>query len=447
MNKLIIKKTPLDSWINCRINSAADILRKKDLDEYQLKKIRETVTLAVEKSSFYRNHLKNFADRDINSPDDFAVFPFTSESDIRNYAMQMLCVSQDTISRVVTLDSSGTTGKPKRVYFTGEDQELTVDFFANGMSTLTVPGDRVMIILPSERPGSVGDLLASAVERIGAIPVRHGIVQNIPGTLQMIYEADANVIVGIPVQILALAKFYELKKEHGISISIQRVLLSTDYVSKAVKSELERIFECEVFDHYGMTEMGLGGGIDCIDHGGYHLREADLYFEIVDPVYGKTVPEGEYGEVVFTTLTRDGMPMIRYRTGDISRFIKGDCPCGSALRRLDYIRCRKNSSIFLYGGNTLNLSDLDEKLLKIDGIVDYEVSYIKHNMVNRLVFKIITLNHIVNQSEVFNELSQIPYLTESIRNGILEIKIECTCYDADYIPKKGKRKIHAQNVE
>jgi phenylacetate-coenzyme A ligase PaaK-like adenylate-forming protein len=114
-----------------------------------------------------------------------------------------------------------------------------------------------------------------------------------------------------------------------------------------------------------MTETGLGGGVDCRSHGGYHLREADLYFEIIDPDTGEAVPDGEYGEVVFTTLTRRGMPLIRYRTGDISRFIPGYCGCGTVLRKMDYIRGRISGNIKISDVHYLNLSKLDEKIFSM----------------------------------------------------------------------------------
>ena len=102
-----------------------------------------------------------------------------------------------------------------------------------------------------------------------------------------------------------------------------------------------------------MTEMGLGGGVQCSARQGYHLREADLYFEIVDPHSGEPLPEGELGEVVFTTLTREGMPLIRYRTGDLSRFLPGQCPCGTLLRSMESIRQRVAGNLELAGGRLL----------------------------------------------------------------------------------------------
>jgi len=118
-------------------------------------------------------------------------------------------------------------------------------------------------------------------------------------------------------------------------------LLSAEYVSQEAVAFIEAQWNCQVFEHYGMTEMGLGCAVSCPTHEGYHVRESDLYLEIIDPKTGKPVADGVWGEVVFTTLTRRAMPFIRYRTGDISRWIEEPCGCGSKLKRLDKVHDRK----------------------------------------------------------------------------------------------------------
>jgi phenylacetate-coenzyme A ligase PaaK-like adenylate-forming protein len=150
-------------------------------------------------------------------------------------------------------------------------------------------------------------------------------------------------------------------------------LLSTDYVPAAIVRGLERIWGCQVFNHYGATEMGLGGGVECEAHRGHHLREADMLFEIVNPETGEPVSDGEYGEVVFTTLTRCGMPLIRYRMGDRSRFIVGECPCGTKLRTLERVRGRFSGFVRV-GDETLKLPDFDEALFPISGLLNFSVT-------------------------------------------------------------------------
>jgi phenylacetate-coenzyme A ligase PaaK-like adenylate-forming protein len=136
---------------------------------------------------------------------------------------------------------------------------------------------------------------------------------------------------------------------------------------------LENTWGCKVFNHYGATEMGLGGGVECEAHRGFHLREADMFFEIVNPETGEPVQDGEYGEVVFSTLTRRGMPLVRYRMGDRSRFIVGECPCGTKLRTLEKVRGRFSGFVSV-GDEILKLPDFDEALFALSGLLNFSIT-------------------------------------------------------------------------
>ena len=275
--------TPLEPWIDHKIDHT-------DLEAYQLRKLNETLRLVKEKSRFYRQQPIDLPS-DLGHLSDLTRWPFTTADDLRANPLAFVTVSQDEIHRVVTLDdanfplttltTSGTTGQPKRLYFTRDDQELTIDFFRVGMSTFTAPGDRVLILLPGETPGSVGDLLALGLQRLGAVPIKHGPVRDAAATLGVMRREKINVMVGVPTHVLALAR-HPAKSP----LKLKSVLLSTDHVPNAIKHAIEAAFGCTVYNHYGMTEMGLGGGVECEARRGYHLREADLLFEIVDPVTG-----------------------------------------------------------------------------------------------------------------------------------------------------------------
>jgi phenylacetate-coenzyme A ligase PaaK-like adenylate-forming protein len=304
----------------------------------------------------------------IASLDELSQFPFTTPEDIRQNPLPFVCVSQNDIQRIVTLQSSGTTGEPKRIFFTADDQELTIDFFGVGMSTLTESGERVMILLPGETPGSVGDLLRIGLERKGVHPIPYGMVRDPFHALETMENQQADCLVGSPTQVLSLARRWNPKNK-----APRTILLSTDYVPSAIVRELEKIWGCEVFHHYGATEMGLGGGVECEAHHGYHLRDADMLFEIVNPETGEPVPDGEYGEVVFTTLTRRGMPLIRYRMGDRSRFIVDECPCGTKLRTMEKVRGRFSGFVRM-GEETLKLPDFDEALFPIPGLLNFSIT-------------------------------------------------------------------------
>ena len=140
-------------------------------------------------------------------------------------------------------------------------------------------------------------------------------------------------------------------------------------------AEIQAAWGCRVFEHYGMTEMGYGGGVQCAARRGYHLREADLYCEVVDPVTGRPCPPGEPGEVVFTTLTREAMPLIRYRTGDLAAWEEGPCPCGSDLPLLGLVQGRLERGVMLNSGRRLTMPELDETVLPVPGVVGFAAKY------------------------------------------------------------------------
>jgi phenylacetate-CoA ligase len=357
-----LRLTPLQPWIAAKIGAPVKFNRQA-LEDYQLSKLNETLALIRGKSPFYRSKLDD-APPGLTSLQDLENFPFTSANDIRREPLRFLCVPQGEIERVVTLDTSGSSGSPKRLYFTLADQELTVDFFHIGMSILVGKGDRVLILLPGQTPGSVGDLLFKGLQRLSAVPIKHGTVSDPVRTLEIMHHEKIDALVGVPFQVLTLARC----DPYGLHLN--SVLLSTDYVPDAITHALQKAWNCQVFNHYGMTEMGLGGGVSCAAQRGYHLREADLYFEIIDPLSGVPLADGEEGEVVFTTLTRQGMPLWRYRTGDISRFIPGACPCGTNLKSMAWVRGRLSGQLKL-GNGILSINALDEALFAVDGLLNY----------------------------------------------------------------------------
>ena len=356
----------MDAWIATQIGASVSL---ESLARFQSGKLRETVAYALENSAFYRERLAGVSPNDIRSPADLAALPFTTPEDIVREGERFLCVSQGEFERIVTLQTSGTTQAAKRLFFTKADLERTTDFFAVGMSGIVAPGDRTLILLPGELPDSVGDLLRRALERIGAVGIPHGPVRNPAETRAIIRRENVDSLIGIPVQQLSL-----LRSEGGEPLppgQIRNTVLCTDHVPRAIKTALESAWGCRAFGHYGSTEMGLSAGVECAARDGYHLREADLFFEIVDPATGHTVPDGEPGEIVFTTLDRFGMPLIRYRTGDVSRFLPAPCPCGSRLPRMAPVRERLGKRIELGGNRGIHTADLDEALFPLPALLDF----------------------------------------------------------------------------
>lgn len=376
--------TPLEHWIMKKtgINEKS----RNALEEYQLNKIKENLKYVKANSKFYKGHLKNVHEDIIQSFMDFQSIPFTFPHDIRKNPLDFLCVPQKDIRRIVTLSSSGTSGEEKRIFFTGEDIDLTIDFFKYGMRCLTDESDRVLVLLPGNSYGSIGDLLKRSLAMSNVECFVYGMLDTPEETARCIVERDITCIVGMPQQVLYLKR----SKSEIFKSKIKKVLLSADYVPEIFIDELTHKCGCKVYTHYGMTEMGYGGGVECDALNGYHMRDGDLYFEIINPDSGRTVKDGEYGEVVFTTLTRLAMPLIRYRTGDIAAFSTETCTCGTFLKTMKRVLGRMDNGVELKKGQFLYLRELDEIVLSFGEVMDYK-AYIDN--VDTIFIKITTRNN------------------------------------------------------
>lgn len=435
----------LDDWIKRKMGvKPRQSFSSEIIKDYQFKKLAEVLAYVSESSPFYRKHLKGYQINKIKNLKDLASLPFTKEEDLKKFGLQMLCVSQSEIKRVVTLDTSGTTDKPKRIYFTPADQELTIDYFKQGMATFALPEEKVLILLPGERPGSIGDLLSIALRDLGLQPIKFGIGHTLGDILSKLIETQAEVIVGIPTHLLALAKYYE-QFAKKTPLNLKKILLSTDYIAQSVIDGIKNIWDCMIYRYYAMTEMGLGGGIECQNHSGYHLYEGDFLFEIVDPKTRVVLPKGEYGEVAFTTLTRKGMPLIRYQTGDIARFTVDQCPCGSVLTRLDYIKARKKEIIPVGKDSSLSIGNLDEMLLAQPGVIDFIASISLGKEPFLLKIEITTLENSLDFIKIKTALKNHLATRFLLEQDRIQLTVKKIADPIFYQPKIGKRRFFMED--
>ena len=401
--------TPLDNWIAVKTGA----MDARSLHAYQLEKLRETIDYAKKNSRFYSSHLVGIEPEHIISFNDIAAVPFTTAEMISNAPLDFLCVPPGGINRIVTFPTSGTTGEPKRVFFTKEDQELTIDFFHHGMSTFADVNDKVMIFLPCESEGGVGDLLGRGLERIGCRSEKYGPIKDYSDAMKAMSSRECTCVVGLPAQMFALSRISK-------GIRLKSALLCSDYVSEAAVSAFESAWGCAVFGHYGMIESGLGGGVECSARAGYHMREADLLFEVIDPASGAQVKDGGEGELVFTTLTRCGMPIIRYKTDDISRVIIEPCPCGSGLRRFERVSGRL-CDIIEMGDFKLSLPMLDEILFSVPGLIGFSAEVMSGAAKDGLVLNIFTLDSTKVMCEVRERIMGDGNIGMAAKCGVFEI--------------------------
>ena len=321
---------------------------RASIEQMQLNKLNVLLAREKERGGFYRelpDHLDSLSE--------LAALPFTTDEDLAHSASGLLLCSQAEIQRVLSDATSGTTGAAKRVFYTEADCAHTVELFMAGLGELIFPGSVTMICFPFSGPHGLGELIAEAIERLGARPLRLGIGLSYSEFAAVLEKEKPDTFVGMPVQLLSMLRICG----RG---SLRRALVSGDACPDAVLKGCEAILQSRLFPHYGSREMALGGAITCPAHEGMHLRENHVIAEIVD-AQGRPLPPGETGELVITTIGMEAMPLIRYRTGDFTRVIPGRYACGSEVLRLDTVHRKE----------TAELAALDERLFSLPFVADY----------------------------------------------------------------------------
>ncbi len=331
---MTMQRCILDQWLMAKLKTKANFLETLEKEQWQ--RILSSLKHAKRHSSFYAKALQSFNLEEFTK-NDFYKLPFTTAMHLQK-PEQLLCVSQSEVVRMVTLQTSGTTALPKRLAFSHEDLESTMDFFATGMSQLIKPRQRLLVLWPGAmRPNGVSALLKQALAKQN-IEVFAGEACTTKQSLsEEIIKYNPHTIVASPKQLSILANI--LQQQNLANLALQSILASAEHLDPSLEHHLQQ-HGLLVLDHYGITEAGYGGGVQCLAKNGYHLRELDIFVEIIHP---KTLQPMEYrqeGEIVITTLNRKAMPLIRYRTGDVASILQGPCTCGSPLRRLSKIKGR-----------------------------------------------------------------------------------------------------------
>ena len=346
-----MKRTNLDTWIE--ITERIPHLTRENLEQLQLCRLNEMLKRLKDRGGFYKDYPEK-----LDSLTDLRNLPFTTAADLSAYPGKFLLTSQSEVSRVISGATSGTTGPAKRVFYTERDTGQTIGLFTAGISEMLAAGEKCFIAFPFTGPFGLGDLIAQAVERLGGIPIRAGFGQTWGEMLALLKETQPETYIGFPVTLLSLARLY------GKDFPVKRALVSGDACPKGVMEELETVLGSKLYPHYGSRECGLGGAVTCPAFEGMHLRENHIIPEIIDE-QGNVLPDGEYGELVLTTIGADAMPLIRYRTGDFTRILP-PCPCGGITKRLDTVSRREGE---------LSMEELDSRLFRIPELVDYRASF------------------------------------------------------------------------
>jgi len=391
---------------------------RADIESFQLFKLKRMLRYVYQKDKFYGELFRRseITPEDVRCLDDLVKLPFTEPASLREAPHKFYCISLAEISREYVFDSSGTTGLPKKVACTKQDIERMVDFMSAGMRTVSASGDVILILLPNGRPNSQADLLSKGVRLMGGVPVIGNLGASPTEQVEAIERYHPQLIFTSPSRIHRITMGYQprhrLKKT-----GVKTLFFTSEHLSQALKNKLQDIWDCDVHAHYGMTEMGLGISVECHAHDGFHFNEADLLLEIINPNTGKAIGDETEGELVFTTLSREGTPLIRYRTHDISRLLRHPCPCGAVtLKRIGSLVKKRESIVTIGNGDEIHPSFFDDVLYSLFEVVDYQLAISKQAHKDCLKF---TVEVSEEKSDLGNELKRRLLGAEVIEKNLL----------------------------
>ena len=315
----------------------------------QLAAIREQFKTLKGRSLFYAKKYADVDLADVRTQADFEQLPFTEKADLREaYPLGLSAVPEDKIVRIHS--SSGTTGTPVIVPYTQRDVDDWATMFARCFATAGVtPRDRVQIT-PGYGLWTAGIGFQAGVEKLGAMAIPMG-PGNTEKQLKFMEDMQSTVLCATSSYALLLAEEIE-KRGIRDQLALRKGVIGSERWGEKMRSRIKNELGIQIYDIYGLTEIyGPGIGISCDYDCGMHYWDDFIYLEILDPETLKPVPDGEYGEICITTLRKEGAPLIRFRTHDISRIVPGECACGSRFPRIDTLVGRSDDMMKIKGVN------------------------------------------------------------------------------------------------
>ena len=315
----------------------------------QLEQTDRQIKRLLKADNFYGRKMKEAGIEGIKTEEDFLSLPFSHKEDLRDaYPLGLMAVPEEEIVRIHS--SSGTTGKPVIIPYTAKDVDDWGEMFKRCYEFAGLTKKDRIQITPGYGLWTAGIGFQNGAEKLGAMVVPMG-PGNTPKQLQFMVDMKTTVLAATSSYALLLAE--EIAKQGiGDKICLKKGIIGSERWGEKMRKRISDELGIELYDIYGLTEIyGPGIGINCKYDQGMHIWDDYLYLEIIDPITGENVPDGEFGEIVITTLVKEGAPLIRYRTHDISRIIPGECPCGSRFPRIDVIQGRSDDMVKFKGVN------------------------------------------------------------------------------------------------
>ncbi len=374
-------------------NEKAECMSENDKESLQLERLQTAVKRAYESVPYYKKRFDELGVKpeDIKTLKDIEKLPFTTKDDLRDaYPFGMFAVPRREIVEVHT--SSGTTGKPTVSGYTRGDLEIWGEVMARGLCMFGVTDDDIIQNTHGYGLFTGGFGVHYGAQKMGAtvIPISTGQTKR---QIEIMQDFGTSVMIFTPSYGLYLAEEIE---EEGIdtkTVGLKAIGFGAEMWTEEMRQEIQKRFNAPAYNIYGLTEViGPGVGLECSERDGLHISEDHFYPEIIDSDTHEVLPDGEKGELVLTTLTREGTPLIRFRTKDVTKLTRGKCGCGRTLVKMDRVTGRTDDMMKIRGVSVFP-SQIEKALLRIDEVEPhYQI--------------IVTRPHLMDEVEVQVEASE-----------------------------------------
>jgi len=426
-------------------NEKVERLNGAELERLQLKRLKWTLTQAGQ-VGFYRQRLQEAGIKagDIKTLDDVRKLPFTKKQELRDgYPFGFLAVPLSKVVRIHT--TSGTTGKPTVVGYTRKDLENWANLIARNLTMIGLKEGDVFQNMVNYGMFTGGLGFHYGAEKVGltVIPSATG---NTKRQIEMIHDFGVTAIHCTPSYAMHLAEVAE-EIQADLS-SLKTGMFGAEPWSDSMRGELEQKLGVTAFDSYGLSELyGPGVAFECLERDGLHIWHDCYLVEIIDPVTGETLPDGERGELVVTPLVKEAMPLLRYRTGDITMLLPDDCPCGRA-QKIARITGRSDDMLVIRGINVFP-SQIEHVLLRIPEVGNQFMVYV--DRINHL--DEMTIEVEINHNYFSGELADLARIQKKVVKELrdtLELRTTVTLVEPGSLPRfegKAKRVIDRREVD
>ncbi|MBC7101465.1 MAG: phenylacetate--CoA ligase [Methanobacteriales archaeon] len=414
-------------------NEEMECISRDDLKELQLKRLQETIKRVYENVPYYKKKLEenNIYPEDIESLEDIKRLPYTTKEDLRRvYPFGMFAVPKKEIIEVHT--SSGTTGKPVVSSYTREDIEIWGEVMARGLTMMGVTEDDIIQNTHGYGLFTGGFGVHYGAQRIGAtvIPISTGQTRR---QIEIMKDFGTTVMIFTPSYGLYLSEVAEEEGYNPREFQLKAIGFGAEMWTEEMRRELEKRFNAPAFNIYGLTEIiGPGVAMECPEKDGLHIFEDHFYPEIINSK-GEPLPPGKRGELVITTLTRVGMPIIRFRTKDITSINYTECGCGRTLARISRITGRADDMLKVRGVSVFP-SQIEKALLKIDGLQPhYQIIVTRPHLMDEMEVKVETSAEVF--SDDIGEMMKLQKKIEEYIQDEIGLRVKVTLVEPKTLPR------------